>query len=427
MAFPLSVGNQPPRTRNLRGMALYIHIPYCEAKCHYCDFNSYAGRGREFDAMAEALLVDLDRAISALPDTFPRPLKSVFIGGGTPSVMPGPAVARLLHLARERLGFAPDIEITSEANPGSLDLSWLEAMMGAGLGRLSLGVQSLDDGELRLLGRIHTRQVAEEAVALARRAGIGSLSLDLIFGLPHQTVEGWRRNLEAMLDLEADHLSLYGLIIEEGTPFARQQAEGSLSVPDDDVQARMYDIAHSVASARGYAQYEISSYARPGHRCRHNEMYWRNEAYLGVGPGAVSYIDGWRGTRIRHPSEYMRRVRAGEELLVEAERLSPPEALAETIMLGLRTTDGVDLERLAARFSALVDVRRLEAAARALAGDLVEAGVLKMEGRRLVVERSSLMVSNGVMERFLDLPAHLTKQGPFATFIQTVQQDRFSL
>lgn len=408
-------------------MALYIHIPYCEAKCHYCDFNSYAGREREFEAMAEALLLDLDHATRALPDAFPRPLKSIFIGGGTPSVMPGPAVARLLGLARERLGFAPDVEITSEANPGSLSADWLDTMMAAGLNRLSLGVQSLDDEELRLLGRVHTRRVAEEAMALARRAGIKSLSIDLIFGLPHQTAERWRRNLGAMLDLAADHLSMYGLIVEEGTPFARQQAEGRLHVPDDDVQAQMYELAHQKATARGYSQYEISNYARPGHRCRHNEMYWRNETYLGVGPGAVSYIDGWRVTRCRRPAEYVRRVRAGKTLVAEAERLSPLQALAETIMLGLRTAEGVDLEALAHRFASVTDLARLCNAVHALAGDLVAGGVLLLDGHRMAVESSALMVSNGVMERFLDVPAHLTKDAPFATLIQTVHQDRFSL
>lgn len=402
-------------------MALYIHIPYCEAKCHYCDFNSYAGREREFQAMADALLVDLERSLERLPDDFPRPLRSIFIGGGTPSVLPGEAVARLLDLARARIGFAPDVEITSEANPGSLNAPWLEAMMASGLNRLSLGVQSLDDDELRLLGRVHTREVAVEAVRLARAAGVASLSLDLIFGLPGQTVAGWERSLQALLDLDTDHLSMYGLIIEDGTPFGRQHAEGRLSVPDDDVQAHMFERAFTEATARGYEPYEISNYARPGHRCRHNEMYWRNGTYLGIGPGAVSYVGGWRSTRCRRPAEYVRRVRAGETLVAEAERLTSAGALAETFMLGLRTAEGVDLEEAARRYPEVADLAQLQTAAYDLAGDLLAAGVLRLEGHRMRVDSAATMVSNGVMERFLDLPAYLTKHGGFATLNPTVQ------
>lgn len=401
-------------------MGLYIHVPYCEAKCHYCDFNSYAGREREFRAMAAALVDDLETAARGVGSALPLPLGTVFIGGGTPSVLPGADVARLIEVARQRLGFAPDVEITSEANPGSLTADWLEKVMAAGLNRLSLGVQSLDDAELARLGRVHTRAVATEAVRIARRAGVCSVSIDLIFGLPEQTVEQWRHNLEAALALETDHISLYGLIVESGTAFGRRHAEGTLVVPDDDVQAEMYDIASARMRACGYEQYEISNYARPGHRCRHNALYWRNEPYLGVGPGAVSYLDGWRHTRCRNPVEYVRRVRAGGSLTVEAERVSQAACLTETIMLGLRTRDGLDLAWLCARFPDLLDRVGLDAAIDDLAGDLRQAGMLRVEEGRMFVDGDALMVSNGVMERFLDLPALLTSRGGSATLRQVV-------
>jgi oxygen-independent coproporphyrinogen-3 oxidase len=391
-------------------MGLYIHVPYCEAKCHYCDFNSYAGREREFEAMAQAIHDDLERATRTrvLPA-----LTTIFVGGGTPSVMPGAAVARWLGLARERLGFAPDVEITSEANPGSLNAEWLEAMQAAGLTRLSMGVQSLDDDELRTLGRVHTRAVAREAVAIARRAGVRSLSLDLIFGLPGQSLDRWKRNLDEILALDADHLSLYGLIIEEGTPFGRLHAQGRLEVPDDDVQAEMYECARAAMAAHGYEQYEISNFARPGHRCRHNEMYWRNGEYLGVGPGAVSYLGGWRFTRVPRPSEYVRRVQRGEELVTEAERLSSAAALAESAILGLRTIEGVHLGALAGRFD--VSPGLLREAVSELLADLVEGAGVRLDPDRLSLDEGALMVSNVAMERLLALSDDLTKRGAFVT------------
>lgn len=405
-------------------MGLYIHIPYCEAKCHYCDFNSYAGREAEFDAMAEALYRDLERATRQLPPSFSRPLSTIFIGGGTPSVMAGRAVARLLHLARQRLGFAQNVEITSEANPGSLSREWLDIMLDAGLTRLSMGVQSLMDDELRQLGRVHTAETARAAVALARQSGVSSLSLDLIFGLPGQTLERWSSNLDAILALNSDHLSLYGLIIEDGTPFGRLAAQGRLQVPDDDTQADMYALACRKMAERGYQRYEISNFARNGHRCRHNEMYWRNGDYLGIGPGAVSYLDRWRFARVRRPTEYIRRIQDDQDVVAEGERLSEAAALAETVMLGLRTTDGVDLHALVGRYGQVVDGDALRESIFALASDLVDAELMCVDGGHLRVSAPGMWVSNGIMERFLALPHDLTKRRANDTVNQTVQKDR---
>ncbi len=384
-------------------MALYIHIPYCEAKCHYCDFNSYAGREREFETYVEALCLDLRRSAQAVRErgTLPLPLRTVFIGGGTPSVLPGPLLARVLEVAREELGFAADIEITSEANPGSAQGPFIEAMLSAGLTRLSMGVQSMHDGELALLGRVHTREVAVAAVRTARACGVPNLSLDFIFGLPGQSVEAWRHNLAEAIALEPEHLSCYGLIIEEATAFGRSHAAGQLVVPDDDAQAEMYDATVAMTRAAGYEQYEISNYARNGLRCRHNEMYWRNGAYLGVGAGAVSYLDGWRFTRCLRPAEYIRRVQEDVSVVTEAERVSAGMRLAETLILGLRTRDGVDLRALPELPPGLLS---------ALLADFLAGGLVVEERGWLRPTDAGVFVSSGIMERLLELPAHLAQE-----------------
>jgi len=384
-------------------MALYIHIPYCEAKCHYCDFNSFAGREREFAAFVHAVCEDIERSAAAHPL---GPLGSVFIGGGTPSTLPAPLIRRVLDTARAAFGFAEDVEITSEANPGSLNESFLETLLDGGLTRLSLGVQALDDATLQALGRVHTRVVAEEAVALARRAGVPSLNLDFIFGAPGQTEASWRKTLQEAVALGPDHLSLYGLIIEEGTAFGRLHAAGALHVPDDDSQADMYDATVEVTRAAGFAQYEISNYARPGHECRHNLMYWANGEYVGVGPGAVSYVNGWRTTKTRRPAEYIRRVRERAVLVEEGERVSWPVSVAETLVLGLRTRAGVDVAACAARFG--VSPVRLRALVAGVCAGMFDGGFVRWDGDRLALTDPGVEVSNGVMERILELPAYLT-------------------
>lgn len=392
--------------------SLYVHIPYCEARCHYCDFNSYAGREREFGAFVDALCLDLERAATACRG----PVSTVFLGGGTPSVLPAPMLARILAVAREVFGFTPNVEITSEANPGSLDQPVLEALLAGGLTRLSLGVQSLDDGDLRILGRVHSREVALDAVRMARRLGVPSLSLDLIYGVPGQTVASWTRILDEVIALGTDHLSLYGLIVEEATAFGKLHAEGRLVVPDDDSQADMYEATAARMRQAGFAHYEISNYARPGHACRHNLTYWDNGTYVGVGPGAVSYVNGWRWTRMRRPGDYIRRVLAGQSLVEEGERVGDAVALAETLMLGLRTLAGVDLARCAARYPSLaLSPADVEGVLRSLCADAIAAGILGVVAGRAALTEAGLEVSNGVMERLLEIPQHLTRWSANAT------------
>jgi oxygen-independent coproporphyrinogen-3 oxidase len=321
-----------------------------------------------------------------------------------------------LQTVRRCFGFAAGAEITSEANPGSLTPQFVDALLSAGGTRLSLGVQSLDDAVLERLGRVHTRAVAEDAVALARRGGVPSLSLDFIYGVPAQDLAHWRRTLHDALALGPDHISAYGLIVEEATAFGRAHAQGRLQVPDDDLQDDMYEHAVATLAAAGYAQYEISNYARPGHASRHNLVYWDNGAYVGVGCGAVSYVNGWRWTKTRRPAEYIRRVRADQTLVQEGERVCDAVGLSETLLLGLRTRQGVDVARAAARYPSLgLNFSSLKKLLAALL-DGLESLVI-FDGGRLVLTEDGLALSNGVMERLLELNQHLTSETANDTLI----------
>ncbi|MCX7926413.1 MAG: radical SAM family heme chaperone HemW [Fimbriimonadales bacterium] len=324
---------------------IYIHIPFCHRKCGYCDFNSYAG----MDALVEPFVDALHAEIAQSPYAGER-FDTVFFGGGTPTYLSGDALAGILeHLARQ-FAIAPDAEITCEANPGSITPEQLRTMRQAGFNRLSFGVQSFDPDELQRMDRIHTPDEVIQSVEWARAAGFDNLNLDLIFALPKQTLTRWEANLRQAIALQPEHLSLYALMLEPNTRFYHLYQKGKLRLPDDETQVAMFRLAQSLTTEAGYLQYEISNYARPGYECRHNLIYWRNEPYLGFGPGAVSYMEGKRWTNIKHPREYIRRVQTGEPLELEWERLTGWDSIAETLMLGLRMAQGVDLASLEARF-----------------------------------------------------------------------------
>ncbi|MCS6922813.1 MAG: radical SAM family heme chaperone HemW, partial [Fimbriimonadales bacterium] len=324
---------------------IYIHIPFCHRKCGYCDFNSYAG----LDALVEPFVQALHAEIAQSPYAGER-FNTVFFGGGTPTYLSGDALAGILeHLTRQFVIDA-DAEITCEANPGSVSLTQLRTLRQAGFNRLSFGVQSFDLDELRRMDRIHTPDEVVQSVAWARTAGFENLNLDLIFALPKQTLTRWEANLRQAIALQPEHLSLYALMLEPNTRFYHLYQKGKLRLPDDETQVAMYRLAQQLTAEAGYGQYEISNYARRGYECQHNLIYWRNEPYLGFGPGAVSYMEGKRWTNIKHPREYIRRVRAGEPLELEWERLTGWDSVAETLMLGLRMLAGVDLAALEVRF-----------------------------------------------------------------------------
>lgn len=325
---------------------IYIHIPFCHRKCGYCDFNSYAG----MDALVEPFTEALHREIEQSPYVGER-FDTVFLGGGTPTYLSGDALAGILeHLAR-RFTIKPDAEITCEANPGSVTLQQLLTLRRAGFNRLSFGVQSFDSDELQRMDRIHSPDDVIQGVVWAREAGFTNLNLDLIYALPKQTLARWESNLQQAIALQPEHLSLYALMLEPNTRFYHLYQKGKLRLPDDETQVAMFRCTQQLTAQAGYRQYEISNYAREGYECQHNLIYWRNEPYLGFGPGAVSYMEGKRWTNIKHPREYIRRVKAGESLELEWERLTGWDTVAETLMLSLRIRSGVNLMDLEKRFS----------------------------------------------------------------------------
>lgn len=323
----------------MKTLGLYIHIPFCKAKCAYCDFYSLARSEERMDAYAAALCSTLR---AAAPQAASYIVDTVYFGGGTPSLLGAKRLAALLETATGSFSVAPDAEITFEANPESArDASALRALRGAGFNRISLGMQSADDGELRAIGRIHTAHETEEAVEAARGAGFDDLSLDLIYGLPAQTRERWRENLAAAMALSPEHLSCYGLKVEPGTPLYAHRENAAL--PDDDAQADMYLCAVETLAAHGWAQYEISNFARPGRESRHNLKYWTLGEYLGFGPGAHSDFMGRRFAIARDLDAFL----AGKTILSEDAAISPRERASERIMLGLRLARGLGADELA--------------------------------------------------------------------------------
>ena len=330
-------------------MELYIHLPFCRRKCRYCDFVSYAGQEGLIHAYVDALLNEAARQSSYYSGLYGYPLRmeTVFLGGGTPSLLPPKEFARLLSGLREIFDLAHDAEFTSEANPGTLSPAWLDAAVEGGVNRLSLGMQAYQPSLLETLGRIHVFTQVEASVRMARAAGIRNLSLDLMFGLPGQTTVMWQETLDKALSLSPTHLSCYGLIPEEGTPLKRDLDAGILSLPDEETERQMYDDALTILSHHGFEQYEISNFALPGCACQHNLGYWRQVPYLGLGASAASCmeeLDGSAYVRANNPSglqAYLDMVREGQWKTRVIEPISPRDAVFETMMLGLRTTRGV--------------------------------------------------------------------------------------
>lgn len=382
-----------------RPLALYIHVPFCAKHCAYCDFNTYVERAQSalVRATVEAICRDIARTGQAREsEAGRRAVGTIFFGGGTPTFLNGEQLVRLLGVLREHFAILPDAEISSEANPGSSDAEKFAAMRAAGFNRLSVGVQAFDDTLLTALDRFHTAGEAERALTMAREAGFTNLSLDLMFGLPKQNLPLWQATLERALALGTEHLSLYALTLEPGTRFERLYAGGKLDLPDEDDELAMYEQAITTLTAAGYEHYEVSNFARPGYRCRHNLTYWHNEEYLGFGPGAVSYLDGVRWKRERLPIRYVQKVDAVEDLTVESERLDADGTLGETMMLGLRLREGLPLQRLRDRFHCDPLTRFPKQIAR-----LKRHGLLTLEDETLRLTHSGLLLANTVLAEFL--------------------------
>ncbi len=326
-----------------RKLGIYIHIPFCRSKCLYCDFCSRPTRDSErISAYVERLVEDIR---TYKTDENFAPADTVYFGGGTPTLMTGEQYERILHAVRERFGIAPDAEITSECNPRTVDIEKLTSMRAAGVNRISMGMQSGDDAELKALGRAHTYADTVEAVEMVRAAGFTNLSLDIMYGIPNQTMESLRGTIEKAISLSPEHLSLYALKIEEGTPFYKMQ--DGLSLPDDDTTADMYLYICDTLASREYNKYEISNFSKVGFESRHNLKYWEYGDYIGIGPAAHSFVGGKRIENLGDVDAYLR----GEDIVASVSEISLTEQMNEYVMLSMRLARGVDLDDFRKRFS----------------------------------------------------------------------------
>ncbi|MGD9497153.1 MAG: radical SAM family heme chaperone HemW [Armatimonadota bacterium] len=377
-------------------LSVYVHLPFCARKCHYCDFNSRPAEAHERARYLDALHREIDRQAQTLAGAC---VHTIFFGGGTPTIYAADDLAALLDAIRRRAGkLAPpcgegdpgaEIETSIEANPETVDEPKLRALRAAGFNRLSLGAQSFDDAELELLGRGHTSEHTECAVRAARAAGFANLSLDLIYGLPGQTVGGWRTTLQRALALEPEHLSAYGLELAEGTVLAARVQAGEIAPISEAAHLAMREITGELCAAAGLARYEISNYARPGFECQHNLTYWRNQPYLGLGAGAWSYLEGVRWSVCREPADYVAALSRGDEPSEYCERLEPDGALLEAVMMGLRLTEGLSIEALRAAYGA----ERVDALL-ARAQPLARMGLVALvEGRLRLTEAGEMLHS----------------------------------
>jgi len=379
-------------------LGVYIHIPFCRAKCDYCDFYSLPDREGAMDDYLKALLQHIKETA---PLTRGWQVDTVYIGGGTPSAFGAKRLVKLLGEVRRRFDVTRDAEITCEANPESADRKFFAAIRHAGVNRISLGMQSACDAELRAVHRLHDFAQVEQAVSDARKARLKDLSLDLIYGLPGQDLDSWKRSVEAALLLKPEHLSCYGLKVEPGTPLDRRVTRGEI-LPDDDAQADMYLWMVERLSQAGYAQYEISNFARPGCQSRHNLKYWMGKPYVGFGPGAHSDFGGRRYSFVRDMDKYIGGILTGGAVIDSSEMIPHRERGSEYLMLRLRTTRGIEEWEYRREFSMSFEPieRKLE--------EYERQGWAEHRDRRWFLTPKGFLVSNQLIGELLAIQEHAT-------------------
>ena len=370
------------------GIGLYIHIPFCKRKCNYCDFPSFQGISQtEKKKYVDALISEIN--------SYSRPEKikvnTVFIGGGTPSLLGGEEMGRVLSSVYESFEISEDAEISMEANPGTLTLENAIAYRSSGINRISIGSQSFCENELKKLGRIHNSGAISEAVAIAREAGFSNINLDLMYGIPEQTMDSFKRSLDSLIALSPEHVSVYGLIIEEGTPFFRGLAE--LRLPTEDAECDMYYLAAQLLSDNGYRHYEISNYAKEGYECRHNLKYWRDEEYIGVGLAAHSYFGKKRYSNPVTLDEYFSFER---ERYISTEDIDREANAYEYVMMHLRLSEGFSLSEYKERFGTAFTDGREETLSR-----FIELGYLMLTDGRISLTERGFYVSNAILTELI--------------------------
>ena len=371
-----------------RPLELYVHIPFCVRKCQYCDFLSGPSDEETKERYIEALLQE----IHAVEYTEDYEIVSVFIGGGTPSALKAEAIASIMETIQKKFCFSPDAEITIESNPGTVDLAKLNAYRETGINRLSLGLQSTDSKELRMLGRIHTYEEFLETYHMARAEGFENINVDLMSAIPGQNLSDWERTLRTVAELSPEHISAYSLIIEEGTPFAQRE----LDLPDEDTEYQMYEDTAEILGTYGYQQYEISNYAKPGYMCRHNAGYWQRLEYLGFGLGASSLYGGMRFSNTHQMQEYLTDSRKPEQIRKDVTVLSRNEQIEEFMFLGLRMTEGISEKKFEENFN----VRLMD-----IYGDILQKyeaiGFMEHIETKWCLTRKGIHVSNHILADFL--------------------------
>ncbi len=365
-------------------LSIYLHIPFCQTKCTYCAFNTYIKLEHLIDEFVDALA----REITIVGSHERQTVHTVFFGGGTPSLLTPEHIASLMTVIAENFDLTTDSEITLESNPNDINRSYLSALRGIGINRLSIGVQSAHNHELKLFARRHDTDQIASAVSAARQAGFDNINLDLIYGIPHQTLEGWDWTLKQTLSLDPDHISLYALGLEEGTPMYDWVAQGRLPQPDDDLAADMYELATDVLASAGLEQYEISNWSKPGRACRHNLQYWRNLSYIGLGPGAHGYAAGMRYWTVLAPQKYIHVLRNNQmppqyprtPATDETVPVDYQAEISDTLIMGLRLTqEGIRWDTFQKRFD--IDLREIH---QKTIQKFVDYGLLETDAERRV-------------------------------------------
>ena len=407
LASQMRSGHQADKIKTV--LSVYIHVPFCVRRCLYCDFITYAGQQAWLPAYVEAAIKEVHLLGSSRAKT-DEPAQTVYFGGGTPSLLSIGQVKALLTAVERSFLLAENAEITLEANPGTLTLDYLRELRATGINRLSLGVQSFSDAELAQLGRIHTREEALQSILWAKQAGFENLSLDLIFGLPKQSLKAWEYNLQEAIKIHPEHLSLYNLIVEDGTPLAEQIAKREIPAPDDDVAADMYELTMDFLAEAGYEQYEISSWtSSPEFESRHNKAYWQMTPYLGVGAAAAGFAENVRTLNTPSISEYVQRISTQQSALPyprsaanrESNEVDDFTQMQESMMLGLRLTrEGVSNAAFRARYGQDISAAFPEEVHRLLAKGLVE-WVDFPDGLHVRLTRRGKMLGNQAFMEFV--------------------------
>lgn len=374
-------------------IGLYIHIPFCRQKCLYCDFPSWAGKEGEMQAYVDALTAEIRNRGE---DYQNKKVVSVFFGGGTPTTLEIPMLEQLMQAVFENWNITEDAEITTEANPGTLDAKMANALKKMGFNRLSMGVQAWQNRLLKDLGRIHTIEGFLENYRAVREAGFENVNTDLMFALPNQTMEDWQETVKNIAALEPEHISAYSLILEEGTPFFDRYEKGELEPAAEDLDREMYQWAVDYLAEKGYEQYEISNFAQKGRQSRHNRIYWQAEGYLGMGLGSHSYMEGERFHNIYDLKEYISANGDISILKEDIEIITEEDALAEFMFLGLRLTEGVSFERFRERFG-----RKMKDIYGSQIEELKAEGLLEEDTEGIRLTRRGIDVSNVAFEKFL--------------------------